>query len=184
MGASLAIPQYGAIMIPFAKMLANYMWKGTVLPVIFRDNFYPGVGKYPSTQHSKSAFDQWQIAYYCPRSCGKVNMPGVWMKLKFLWVALLLPWAVVGHPQGLGLGGLPGQRTPRTGEPGIKCFVGFFSLSNEGPTYLWMHLYFCVRKDKMQRFLAGKSWHCKSRKCVAALPRSWAGLLGTPGGIL
>ena len=52
---------------------------------------------------------------------GKVNMPGVWMRLK-----LLLPWAVVGQhleaggpPGGLPggpPGGPPGQRTPTTGE--------------------------------------------------------------------
>merc|ERR1712032_778003 len=41
-----------------------------------------------------------------------VKMPRFWF-WQCLWVALSLPWAVVG--QHLGAGGLPGQRTPRTG---------------------------------------------------------------------
>jgi len=40
-------------------------------------------------------------------------MPRVWFGQCFFWVALSLPWAVIG--QHLGAGGLPGQRTPRTG---------------------------------------------------------------------
>jgi len=43
----------------------------------------------------------------------KVKMAGVWFWQCCLWATLLLPWAVVG--QHLGAGGLPGQRTPRTG---------------------------------------------------------------------
>jgi len=39
-------------------------------------------------------------------------MPGIWLK-QCLWVTISLPWTVVG--QHLGAGGLPGQRTPRTG---------------------------------------------------------------------
>merc|ERR1712032_21428 len=39
-------------------------------------------------------------------------MPRFWF-WQCLWVALSLPWAVVG--QHLGASGLPGQRTPRTG---------------------------------------------------------------------
>merc|ERR1712130_64560 len=38
----------------------------------------------------------------------KLKMSRVW-----LWTTLSLPWIVVG--QHLGAGGLPGQRTPRTG---------------------------------------------------------------------
>jgi len=40
-------------------------------------------------------------------------MPGVWFWQCFFWAALSLPWTVIG--QHLGAGGLPGQRTPRTG---------------------------------------------------------------------
>ena len=42
--------------------------------------------------------------------CQKVKMSRVW-----LWVTISLPWTVVS--QHLGAGGLPGQRTPRTGDP-------------------------------------------------------------------
>ena len=65
--------------------------------------------------------------------CQKVKMSQVW-----LWLTLSLPSALVG--QHLGAGGLPGQRTPRTGDPRQT----FFKAQSD--------LFFCIMA------LKGLSW--------------------------
>ena len=69
------------------------------------------------------------------------KMPGIWLK-QCLWVTISLPWTVVG--QHLGAGGLPGQRTPRTGASINFLCVDFeqtIMKLERGPIHLWMYTF-------------------------------------------
>ena len=77
------------------------------------------------------------------------KMPGIWLK-QCLWVTISLPWTVVG--QHLGAGGLPGQRTPRTGASFNFLCVDFEPTIMKLETFQWkeaQYIFGCTLSDSV-----------------------------------